>query len=179
MRALELLALQPGETLAVAGGAGLLASYAIPLAKEQGLQVIADADARDEELVRSFGADVVLPRGDDYPTAVREVVTDGADGVLDTALFNRAAFPALRDGGVFVPVRGWQHGEPERGIDIRPVLVFEVLQRTDWLEELRQYAAQGTLVPRVAATYPPERAADAHRLMEAGGLRGRALIVFS
>jgi hypothetical protein len=31
---------------------------------------------------------------------------------------------------------------------------------------------------RVADTYPPERAADAQRRMEAGGLRGRAVIVF-
>jgi len=179
LRALELLGLQSGETLAVTGGAGLLASYAIPLAKERGLRVIADASSEDEELVRSFGADVVLPRGDGYPTSVRDVVPDGADGALDTALFNRAAFPALRDGGVFVPVRGWNHGDPERGIDIRPVLVFEVLQRTDWLEELRGRAARGVLTLRVAATFPPERAADAHRLMDACGLRGRALIVFS
>jgi hypothetical protein len=30
----------------------------------------------------------------------------------------------------------------------------------------------------VAETFPPEQAADAHRLMERGGLRGRALIIF-
>jgi hypothetical protein len=30
----------------------------------------------------------------------------------------------------------------------------------------------------VAGEYPPERAADAHRVMEAGGLRGRGIIVF-
>ena len=34
------------------------------------------------------------------------------------------------------------------------------------------------LALRVADTYPPERAADAQRQMEAGGLRGRAVIVF-
>jgi NADPH:quinone reductase-like Zn-dependent oxidoreductase len=175
---LELLGLEPGQTLAVTGAAGQLASYAIPLAKEQGLRVIADAGPDDEALVRSFGADVVLPRGDGYPAAVCDVVPGGADGVLDTALFNRGAFPAVRDGGVLVPVRGWLHGEPERGIDIRPVLVGETMHRTDWLEALRERAAGGSLALRVAATYPPARAADAHRLMEAGGLRGRALIVF-
>jgi len=176
---LELLGLEAGRTLAVTGGAGQLASCAIPLAKEQGLHVIADAGPGDEERVGSFGADVVLPRGDGYPASVRDLVPEGADGVLDTALFNRAAFPALRDGGVLVPVRGWHHGDPERGIDIRPVLVGEVMQRTDWLELLRERASRGVLPLRVAATYPPERAADAERRMEAGGLRGRALIVFS
>ena len=37
---------------------------------------------------------------------------------------------------------------------------------------------RGVLVPRVAETYPPEQAADAQRRTEAGGLRGRAVIVF-
>jgi NADPH:quinone reductase len=54
-----------------------------------------------------------------------------------------------------------------------------VLQRTDWLEELRELAGAGRLTLRVAGTYPPEQAAEAHRLMDAGGLRGRALITFA
>ena len=61
---------------------------------------------------------------------------------------------------------------------IHPVWVGDVLERTDWLHELSELAGQGALVLRVAATFPPERAADAHRLMEAGGLRGRAVVVF-
>lgn len=178
MRSLELLDLAAGDTLVVTGGAGQLASYAIPLAKERGLHVVADAKPGDEGLVRSFGADVVVPRGEKFVDAVREVVPDGADGLLDTALLNRDAFPAIRDGGVLVPVRGWSHGEPERGIDVRPVLVWEVVGRTDWLHELRELASKGRLQLRVAATYPPERAADAHRAMDAGGLRGRGVIVF-
>jgi NADPH:quinone reductase-like Zn-dependent oxidoreductase len=178
MRSLELLGLDPGRTLVVTGGAGQLASYAIPLAKERGLHVIADAGPDDEEAVRSFGADVVVPRSEGFVDAVREVVRDGADGLLDTALLNRDAFPAIRDGGVLVPLRGWSHGEPERAIDIRPVLVWEVVGRTDWLNQLRERASKGRLKLRVAGTYPPERAADAHRAMEAGGLRGRAVIVF-
>lgn len=178
IRSLELLDLHPGDTLVVTGGGGQLASYAIPLAKERGLRVIADAKPGDEELVRSFGADAIVPRGERFVAAVHEVVGGGADGLLDTALLNRDAFPAIREGGVLVPVRGWSHGETERGIDIRPVLVWEVLGRTDWLNELRERASTGRLQLRVAGAYPPERAADAHRAMEAGGLRGRAVIVF-
>src|SRR3954467_12110398 len=49
--ALELLAVPEGATLAVTGGAGLLASYAIPLAKDRGLRVLADARPEDEALV--------------------------------------------------------------------------------------------------------------------------------
>jgi NADPH:quinone reductase-like Zn-dependent oxidoreductase len=176
---LELLGLKPGDTLAVTGGAGLLASYVIPLAKEQGLRVIADAKPEDEELVRSFGADVVVPRGQGFTDAVLEAAPDGVDGLYDTALLRRAAFPAIRDNGQIVVVRGWDGDEVEdRGIRVHPVAVTRVLDRTDWLEELRTLASDGRIQLRVAAEFPPEQIADAERLMDAGGLRGRAVIVF-
>ena len=178
MRGLELLRLGAGETLLVSGGAGLLASYVIPLAKRQGLRVIADAAPADEQLVRSFGADEVVARGDGMPAAVRELAADGVAALFDTALLERSAFGAIRDGGAIAVVRGWDDGDIERGIDVRPVWVREVLQRTDWLHELRELASDGALKLRIAGEYPPERAADAQRAMEAGGLRGRALIVF-
>jgi len=176
---LELLGLNVGDTLAVTGGAGQLASYVIPLAKEQGLRVIADAKPEDEELVRSFGADVVVPRGQEFTDAVLEAAPDGVDGLYDTALLRRAAFPAIRDGGQIVVVRGWDGDEVEdRGIRVHPVMVATVLERTDWLEELRRLASEGRLKLRVAKEFPPEEAADAERLMDTGGLRGRAVIVF-
>jgi NADPH:quinone reductase len=169
---LELLALPEGATLLVTGGAGQLASYVIPLAKRAGLRVLADAGEDDAERVRGFGADEVLPRGEPYPESV-------ADGVYDTALRGREAFPAIRPGGGLAYVRGWEGADVEEGVAIHRVQVWTVLERTDWLEELRQLAAEGVLELRVAQTFPPERAADAHRLMEAGGLRGRAVIDFS
>jgi NADPH:quinone reductase len=176
---LDLLGLSSGETLAVAGGAGLLGSYVIPLAKERGLRVIADAKPEDEELVKGFGADVVVPRGDAFGDAVRAVAPDGVDGVYDTALLYRDVFPAIRDGGGVVFVRGWDGDEVEdRGIRVHPVMVGRVLERTDWLDELRELASEGRLKLRVASELPPEQAAEAHRLMDAGGLRGRAVIVF-
>jgi len=171
---LELLGLQAGNTLAVTGGAGLLASYIIPLAKEQGLRVLADAKPEDEELVRGYGADVVVPRGEGFV----EAVSEGVDGLYDTALLHESGFGAIRDGGTMVVVRGWDPEETERGIVVKQVFVFDVLERTDWLEELRRLASDGRLQLRVAGEYPPEEAAEAQRAMEAGGLRGRAVIVF-
>jgi NADPH2:quinone reductase len=179
MRGLEMLGLAEGESLAVAGGAGLLASYVIGLAHERGLRVIADAKAGEEDLVRGFGADVVVARSNDFAGAVRAVEPDGVAGVYDTALLNADAFGAIRDGGGLVVVRGWQGGDAPRGIQVHPVFVREVLQRTEWLEELRTLASGGRLALRVAARFAPEEATEAHRLMDAGGLRGRALITFS
>lgn len=176
--ALDLMKLTAGQTLAVSGGAGLLAHFMIVLAKRRGLRVIADAKASETELVRGYGADVVVARGDRFADEVRAVVPDGVDALFDTALLGRASFGALRDGGVYVPVRGWDDGDSDRGIAIRPVFVSQALERTDWLSELRDLASSGAITLRVAGEYPPERAADAHRAMEAGGLRGRAVIVF-
>jgi len=177
MRGLEMLGLSHGQTLAVSGGAGLLGSYVIPLAKERGLRVIADAKPEDDGLVRSFGADEVVPRGDRFNEAIRALAPDGVDGLYDTALLGRQAFPAIRDGGGMVAVRGWE-GEAERGITVHAVMVAAVLERTEWLEELRRLASDGRLQLRVAREYPPEQAGEAQRVMDAGGLRGRAVIVF-
>lgn len=175
---LELLGLQAGHTLAVTGGAGLLASYVIPLAREQGLRVVADAKPEDEELVHGYGADVVVPRGEGFVATVREAAPEGVDGLYDTALLHERAFGAIRDGGTMAVVRGWNPEETERGIVVKQVFVFNVLERTDWLEELRRLASDGRLQLRVAGEYPPEEAPEAQRAMEAGGLRGRAIIVF-
>jgi len=178
LRGLELLDLEPGATLAVTGGAGLLASYVIPIAKLRGLRVLADAGPADAELVRGFGADVVVPRGDDLAEAIRGAAPGGVDAVFDTAVLGRSMFPAIRTGGAMAFVRGWDGDDVENGITIRRVLVADVLERTDWLRELSELAARDMLALRVAATFPPERSPDAHRQMEAGGLRGRAVIVF-
>src|SRR3954463_15729819 len=146
------------------------------------------------ELVRSYGADVVVPRGDRFGSAVRTEAPGGVDALFDTAVLGRDSFPAIRDGGAYVPVRGWDASPSERDIRIRAVMVMEALTRTDWLNELRDLASSGAITLRVAGEYPPQRAADppgAGRApppaaacrrrpprMEAGGLRGRAVIVF-
>lgn len=177
MLGLEMLDLAAGETLAVTGGAGLLASYVIPLAKDRGLNVIADAAETDTELVRGFGADVVVPRTDPFAAAVRAVMPDGAAGVFDTALLNGDALGAIQDGGGLAVVRGWG-GPAERGIAIHKVMVSAAMERTDWLEHLRTLAGDGRIQLRALDAYPPEEAAEAHRRMDAGGLRGRVLIEF-
>jgi NADPH:quinone reductase len=183
---LEMLGLHEGDTLAVAGGAGVLGSYVIGVASMRGIRVIADAKPEDSELVKSFGADVVVPRSASFGDAIRAVAPDGADAVYDTALLYRDAFGAIRDGGGLLVVRGWDadntitplHEVEERGIRVHPHVISEVLERTDWLEALRGLVSAGRIKLRVARELPPEEAAEAHRLMEAGALSGRAVIVF-
>jgi NADPH2:quinone reductase len=177
-RVLDLAALAKGQVLAVSGGAGGLAQYAIAVAKRQGQKVIADAKREEVELVRSYGADVVIERGPAFSAAIRRAVPEGVDALLDTASLSEASFAAIRDGGVYIPVRGWDDQPGERGIRIKPVFVFEVLERTEWLELLGAMVKAKEIKLRVAGEYAPEQLASAQGALEAGGLRGRPVILF-
>ena len=176
--ALELASLEKGQIFAVSGGAGLLAHYAIAAAKRRGLKVIADAKPAEAELVRGYGADVVVGRGPGFVEAIRRAAPDGVHALLDTALLGEKSFGAIRDGGIYIPVRGWGDKPSERGIEIKPVFVTQALQRTEWLELLRDMVATAQIKLCVAGEYAPEQTADAQRAVEAGGLRGRPVILF-
>lgn len=79
LEGLRMLDLAPGSALAVTGGAGLLASYVIGLARQRGIRVIADAGPGDEALVAGFGADQIVPRGHGFTDAVRELLPGGVE----------------------------------------------------------------------------------------------------
>jgi NADPH:quinone reductase-like Zn-dependent oxidoreductase len=162
----------------VSGGAGLLAQYAIPAAKRLGIKVIADARAGNAEVVRGYGADVVIERGPGFAKAIRREFPDGADALLDTALLGEGSFGAIRDGGIYIPVRGWGDKPAERGIKIKPMTVSDVLERTEWLELLRNMVEAGEIRLRAVEEYAPTKAADAQRALVAGSPRGRPVILF-
>ena len=44
------------------------------------------------------------------------------------------------------------------------------------LDRLRQQVEDGAVTLRVAGTFPADEAGEAHRLLEAGGTRGRLVI---
>jgi NADPH2:quinone reductase len=176
--ALEQASLKPGQMLAVSGGAGLLAHYAIAVAKLRNLKVIADAKPEETDLVRSYGADIVIARGPGFSEAIRREAPDGVDALLDTALLAEKSFAAIRDGGVYIPLRGWKDQPSERGIQIKPFFVSSVLDRTEWLDALAEMVVAGKIKLRVTGEYPPEKIGEAQRAVEAGGLRGRPIILF-
>ena len=174
---LDLLGLSPGQVLAVTGAAGAYGGYVIQLAKSEGLTVIADASEKDEKLVASLGADIVVRRGDDVASRIREHFPQGVDGLADGAVLNERVIPAVRDGGAFTSVRGFL-GAPQRDIRFTATLVRSYVQEWEKLDRLRQQVEDGVITLRLAEVYPPERAADAHRRLEAGGTRGRLVLQF-
>jgi NADPH:quinone reductase len=139
------------------------------------LRVIADASEADEDLVRSLGADVVVRRGDDVADRILEAAPGGVDGLADGAVQNELVIAAVRDGGGFATVRGYK-GRPERGITFHQVWVREYAQAQARLDRLRQQVEDGQVTLRVARTFPADQAGEAHRLLEAGGIRGRLVI---
>jgi NADPH:quinone reductase len=175
---LDRLDLEPGSTLAVTGAAGAYGGYMVQLGKARGLRVVADASPEDEPLVRRLGADVIVARGEGLALRIRQAVPDGVDGLADGAVVGAPVLPAVRDGGVVVSVRPFG-ADSERGITVHDVMVSAYAREWDKLDELRRLAGTGAVTLRVARTYPPERAADAHRALEAGGVRGRLVITFA
>lgn len=177
LQALRRLGLRPGQTLVVTGAAGTLGSYVVELAKCAGLVVVADASAADRPWVARLGADHVLDRGDGMPARARSLTAGGADAVVDAAVLHQAVLPAVRDGGAVAAVRRWP-GEPPAAVTVHHVQVREDFRCQRGLTLLRQLAEEEVLRPRVAETFPAERADCAHRRLEAGGVRGRVVLTF-
>jgi cobaltochelatase CobN len=177
---LDAMALTRAQTIAVTGSAGALGGYIIQLARADGLRVIADvSDApEDRELVKRLGGDELVTRGPGFTDRVRALVPNGVDGLFDAALLNDAAVPAIADGGLLVTVRGW-NGHVDRGVRVFPVFVGTAIADTPKLERLRDQAEAGVLTPRVARVFPASEAAEAHRLLEKGGIRGRLVLDFT
>jgi NADPH2:quinone reductase len=175
--ALDLMALTPGQVLAVTGAAGAFGGYVVQLAKADGLTVVADASEADEGLVKELGADVVVRRGDDVAARIREHVPEGVDGLADGSVQDALVLPAVKDGGAVATVRGYR-GDGERGLRVFNTVVRRVAEDRPALDRLRQQVEDGVLTLRVARTLPAEEAAEAHRMLERGGIRGRLVLTF-
>ncbi len=119
----------------------------------------------------------MVPRGDDIADQIRKVVPTGADALADDAVQGALAVGAVRDGGGFAFVRGWE-GNNEREIVFHVTMLRTYDRRADLLDKLRQQTEEGEITLRVAATFAPEEAAEAHRRLAAGGTRGWCVIVF-
>ena len=147
-QSLDLLKLSPGQVIAVTGAAGAYGGYVVQLAKAEGLMVIADASEKDEKLVELLGADIVVRRGDDVASRIRGHFPQGVDGLADGAVLNEFVIPAVRDGGAFTSVRGFQ-GIPQRDIHFTATFVRSYAQEFEKLDRLRQQVEAGKITLRV------------------------------
>ncbi|ANJ27157.1 NADP-dependent oxidoreductase [Agromyces aureus] len=180
---LNAMSLRPGDVVAVIGAAGAVGGYVVELAHAAGFTVIADAAPSDRELVARLGADIVVPRGEQVLRAIHAAADGEVDAVaLTTAPWLDAA-SIVRPGGVVATAVGISDGAQlsaarRRGVQIVPVRVDLEEDPAPMLELLRQLTEEGALSLRVADELPARDAAEAHRRLEAGGLRGRQVLRF-
>ena len=175
--ALDTLNLPEGSTLVVTGAAGILGGYVVQLAKADGLVVMADTSDEDDDLVQALGADIVKLRGETFPDAVRTEFPKGVDAVIDAAVMEDEIVPAVKDGGTVVTIRGAK-GERDRGVTMQPVWVVNYATEHAKLDQLRQQVEDEVLTLRVAEVLQMDQAPEAHRKLEAGGVRGRIVLEF-
>ena len=188
--------LQPGETLLVHGGAGGMGTLAIQLARARGARVLCTAGSQDKlARCRNLGADRAISyRDEDFVEVVREV-TDGhgADVILDImgasylerncealAIDGRLMVIGLQGGtkaqldlGALLPRRNAIHATTLRA---RPpaqkaAIVAEVRAQVWPLVEA------GEVSPVIDRRVRLADAAEAHRVIEAGGHVGKVLLV--
>jgi NADPH:quinone reductase len=175
--AVDRLSLSPGQTLAVTGAAGAVGGYVTQLASSEGISVIAVSSEHDEDLVRGFGATQFVARGEESAATIRELTGGGADALVDAAVIGGDVLPAVRDGGRIVCLRAFA-GEVERGISTEVISVRAYAAESEKLRSLAGLVEQQALSLRVAETFAPDRAAEAHTRLEASGIRGRLVLTF-
>jgi NADPH:quinone reductase-like Zn-dependent oxidoreductase len=167
-RALQIMALSEPTTILVTGASGGVGGFAAQLAVRAGHRVFASATYDDEEWVRGLGVDTVIPRSADLASV------GPVPAVLDAVPVGESAGTAVADSGVLVTTRPTPPVDPARGV--RQEVVMVRLDRLA-LRELVEAAAKGQLRTRVAATLPLVEAAEAHRRVHTGGLRGKLVLI--
>ncbi|MCH0566241.1 NADP-dependent oxidoreductase [Streptomyces sp. MUM 136J] len=165
-QALDALALPAGATLLVTGAVGAAGGFAVQLAKLRGWTVVAQVrSTRDADEARTLGADQVVDEAGVPPATV--------DGLLETAGLP-GAIGAVRDGGRAVSIVPTRVPAAERGIG---VAVSYVEQDGPRLAELVARVDSRELRLRTAKRLGFEDAGEAHRLLAAGGVRGKLLLL--
>ena len=150
-----------GNRLLVTGAAGAVGGYVASLAQDRGWQVTGLARAEDEEFVRALGADFTTH------------AEPGWDAVADAAALQERGLALVRDGGTLVGVRPNAEPVAERGITVAVVVTHPDGPR---LSDLLARTTSGRLPARVHAVVPLDQAADAHRAVAKGGVRGRYVL---
>jgi putative PIG3 family NAD(P)H quinone oxidoreductase len=188
--------LRAGETLLVHGGASGIGTTAIQLGKALGARVICTAgSAAKLDRCRALGADVAISyRDEDFVEVVKDVTGGhGADVILDImgAKYLARNLAALATYGrlVIIGRQGGNRAELDLGVlQTKQASIHATTLRNRPVAEKSAIMAavgdvvwplvsDGTVTPVIEDTVPMAQAADAHRILEAGGHTGKVLLV--
>ncbi len=178
--------LQPGESALVTGAGGGLGMHAIQLARLAGAHVVAVTTSPEKEKdIRALGAHavIVVKRGEDFSAAVKDATNGrGVDVAIDNVgspIFEPTRRSIAVGGrwlligqltGQFVPFNPAQ-------LFLKNISMLSATSTTrKQLQDCLALVARGDVKPIVSKSLPLERAAEAHRAVEAGSALGRILL---
>ncbi|MFC5826142.1 NADP-dependent oxidoreductase [Nonomuraea insulae] len=165
-----------GDRVLVHGGGGGIGHVAIQIAKALGAYVIATAGGNKREFVEGFGADEVI----DYTAADFTEAVHDIDIVLDTIGGDTAerSLEVLRPGGHLVTAVAMEDSELAAKYKAAGMRFSGIAVDPDpaALRALVELVEQGRLRVHVQETFPFERVADAHRLLDGGHLQGKLVL---
>ena len=172
--AVETAGVKAGDKVLVHAAAGAIGGMAVQLCKHLGAEVAGTCSERNRDHVAALGCDRIVPYDKvDFETAVsdRDVVIDLVGGTV-----HNRSYGVLRPGGILV----WLIAEPfedlSAGLDIE-VRQAMILDNPAILNAVVDLANSGHLRPLVSRVLPLDRAAEAHRILEAGeNTRGRLVL---
>ncbi|WP_298821488.1 NADP-dependent oxidoreductase [uncultured Roseibium sp.] len=176
--------LKAGDRVLIHGGSGGVGLFAVQIAHLAGAEVVATSRKEVQDLVQSLGADTTV----DYRAAnawdqLAAHSNGGYDVIIDLVGGDtiQKSLSLLGAGGRVVSIvdqpnpqslyDGW-------GVNAEIHLVF-LTPSAERLSRLGSLTERGLLKPLVEQTLPLDQAAEAHRLIEAGGRRGKIVLVTS
>jgi NADPH:quinone reductase-like Zn-dependent oxidoreductase len=169
--------LERGERILVNGASGAVGTMAVQLAKHFGADVTGVCSARNVELVTSLGADRVIDySGEDFSQSGERY-----DVIMDTvgnAPYSRAR-SSLRPGGRFLMVIGDLKQMIQAGFQknvVGSAAKESELFTSEAYRLLLELADTGVLKPVIDTTFPLEKVAEAHALVDTGHKRGAAVV---
>lgn len=156
MYLLEKANLKKGQQVLVYGASGSVGSYAIQLAKQQGLMVTGVCSGSNIEMVKSLGAEKVINyKIEDYSES-NEKFDIVFDAVGKTT--KAKAKKVLNTGGKFVTIK---------------MLTSE---KTENLERIKELAEQEKLTPFIDKIFTLDEIVAAHEYVDTGRKRGNVVI---
>ena len=151
-----------GQTVLIHGAAGNVGAYAVQLARQAGLHVVATAGRADLQYVRGLGAEWVL----DYQTERFEESLTGVDVVLDTVGGDtqERSLRVLKPGGILVSAVSPVPEAIQKRYGVRAAF-FYVDVTTARLNKITELFDAGKLVTDVGTVLPLEEARIAHEML--------------
>jgi NADPH:quinone reductase-like Zn-dependent oxidoreductase len=162
-----------GQTVLIHGGAGNVGAYAVQMASQAGLRVIATAAAADRPYVKARGAERIL----DYRAERFEESVTGVDVVLDTVGGDtqRRSLLVLKPGGILVSIVSPVPEATLTRYGVRAAY-FYVDVTTARLNNITELFDSGKLLADVGTVLPLKEAHVAHEMLE-GSAHKRGKIV--